>query len=58
MIFISADGQILRLAENNRPRSTTVVPSGGAVRAVLEVKAGTARRLGIGAGGRAVHLPF
>jgi uncharacterized membrane protein (UPF0127 family) len=58
MIFISADGRITRIAENNKPRSTTLISSGGAVRAVLEVRAGTARKLGITAGNMVEHLPF
>ena len=41
MIFIRADGRILRIAENTEPLSTGIVPSGGPVRAVLEVIGGT-----------------
>jgi uncharacterized protein len=52
MIFIRSDGRILRIAENTEPLSDRLVPSGGPVRAVLEVIAGTARRLGIEAGDR------
>jgi uncharacterized membrane protein (UPF0127 family) len=52
MIFIRADGRILRIAENTEPLSDRLVPSGGAVRAVLEVIAGTARKLGIAPGDR------
>ena len=47
MIFIRGDGHILRIAENTEPLSDRLVPSGGPVRAVLEVIAGTARKLGI-----------
>ena len=43
MIFIRADGRILRIAESTVPLSETLVHSGGPVRAVLEVVAGTAR---------------
>ena len=52
MIFIRGDGQILRIAENTEPLSTRLIPSGGPVRAVLEVIGGTARRLGIAPGDR------
>ena len=52
MIFIRADGRILRIAENTEPMSDRLVPSGGPVRAVLEVIAGTARKLGIAPGDR------
>jgi uncharacterized protein len=50
MIFIRGDGQILRIAENTEPLSTRLIPSGGPVRAVLEVIGGTARKLGIAPG--------
>ena len=52
MIFIKADGRILRIAENAKPMSTDVIPSNGPVRFVLEVIAGTSRKMGIAAGDR------
>jgi uncharacterized membrane protein (UPF0127 family) len=52
MIFIRADGHILRIAENTDPMSDRLIPSGGPVRAVLEVIGGTARKLGIVPGDR------
>ncbi len=52
MIFIRADGRILRVAENATPMSDNLIPSGGPVRGVLEVIAGTARKLHIAAGDR------
>ena len=58
MIFIRADGRILRIAENAEPMSTRQIPSGGPVLAVLEVIAGTARKLGIAAGDRVAHPIF
>ena len=58
MIFIRADGRILRIAENTEPMSTKQVPSGGKVLAVLEVIAGTTRKLGIVAGDRVAHRIF
>jgi uncharacterized membrane protein (UPF0127 family) len=58
MIFIRADGRILRIAENTEPMSTKQIPSGGPVMAVLEVIAGTARKLGIAAGDRVAHPIF
>jgi uncharacterized protein len=58
MIFIRADGHILRIAENTVPLSEALVPSGGPVRAVLEVVAGTARKLGIAPGDRVAHPIF
>ena len=47
MIFIQSDGRIRRIAENTETLSERIIPSGGQVRAVLEVVAGTARKLGI-----------
>ncbi len=58
MIFIRSDGRILRIAEATEPLSTRIISSGGAVRGVLEVVAGTARRLGIAPGDRVAHRMF
>ena len=58
MIFIARDGRIVRVAENAKPMSDDLVPSGRPVRAVLEVIAGTARKLGIAAGDRVVGSFF
>jgi uncharacterized membrane protein (UPF0127 family) len=58
MLFIRGDGTILRIAENTEPLSTRMVPSGGPVLAVLEVIAGTSRKLGIAPGDRVAHPIF
>jgi uncharacterized membrane protein (UPF0127 family) len=58
MIFIRGDGRIFRIAENTVPLSTRIIPSGGPVRAVLEVIGGTARKLGIAPGDRVGHPIF
>jgi uncharacterized protein len=58
MIFIRADGRILRIAENTEPLSTKIIPSGGLTRAVLEVPAGTAQKYGIRPGDRVAHPLF
>ncbi len=58
MIFIRGDGRILRIAENTVPLSEALVPSGGPVRAVLEVVAGTAKKFGIAPGDRVAHPIF
>jgi uncharacterized protein len=50
MIFIRGDGSILRIAENAEPLSDRLIPSGGPVRAVLEVIGGTVRKFGIAPG--------
>jgi uncharacterized membrane protein (UPF0127 family) len=52
MIFIRSDGRILRIAESTEPQSERIIPSGGPVRAVLEVVAGTAKKYGIVPGDR------
>ena len=58
MIFIRGDGRISRIAENATPLSDNLIPSGGPVRAVLEVIAGTARSLGIAPGDRVTGAMF
>ena len=58
MIFIRADGRILRIAENTVPESTALITSGGLARGVLEVAAGTARKYGIAPGDRVSHPLF
>ena len=58
MIFIKGDGRIRRIAENTTPQSRATIPSGGPVRGVLEVIAGTARKFGIKPGDRVAHPIF
>ena len=58
MIFITRDGRIHRIAENTEPLSERIIPSGGPVRAVLEVIGGTARKLGLAPGDRVAHPMF
>ena len=58
MIFIAADGRVVRVAENAKPMSDELIPSGRPVRAVLEVIAGTARKFGIAAGDRVTGAFF
>jgi hypothetical protein len=58
MIFIRADGRILRIAENTEPLSTKIISSGGLAKGVLEVIAGTAQKYGIKPGDRVAHPLF
>jgi uncharacterized membrane protein (UPF0127 family) len=58
MIFIRADGRILRIAENTEPLSTKIISSGGPAKGVLEVIAGTAQKYGIAPGDRVAHPLF
>jgi uncharacterized membrane protein (UPF0127 family) len=55
MIFIRADGRILRIAENTEPQSLNIISSGGLAKGVLEVIAGTAQKYGIAPGDRVAH---
>ncbi|MDE1936075.1 DUF192 domain-containing protein [Bradyrhizobium sp.] len=58
MIFIRADGRILRIAENTEPLSTKIIPSRGLAKGVLEVIAGTAQKYGIRPGDLVAHPLF
>lgn len=52
MIFIKADGTIVRIADDTTPFSTDSIPSGEPVRFVLEVRADTSDRIEIEPGDR------
>lgn len=58
MIFIRADGRIHRIAESTTPLSEATISSRGPVVAVLEVVAGTAKRLGLAPGDEVAHSLF
>lgn len=58
MLFIRDDGSIARIARDTKPHSLEQIPSGEPVRAVLEINAGLASRLGLAAGDRVVHPMF
>lgn len=58
MVFIRNDGTILSIARKTRPLSDTPVPSGGAVRAVLELIGGRAAEIGALPGDRVSHRIF
>jgi uncharacterized membrane protein (UPF0127 family) len=58
MIFIRKDGTIARIAENTEIKSERIIPSGEAVRAVLEVAGGTARKYGIAPGDKVGYPIF
>ncbi len=58
MVFIRDDGTIARVAADTEPLSTAIIPSNGAVLAVLELNAGTAARLGIKPGDKVQHPMF
>ena len=52
MLFLKADGSIAHIAHNAVPLDETPIESGAPVKAVLEVKGGTAAALGIKEGDR------
>lgn len=58
IIFVAADGRVVGIHENAEPLSLAPIRSPEAVRAVLEVNAGTARRLGLRNGDRLWHPLF
>jgi uncharacterized protein len=58
MIFIAADGRVVKVAEATEPLSEATISSGVPVAAVLEVVAGTAARIGLKAGDRVHHPMF
>ncbi len=47
IVFIDADGVVTLVAENAAPQSLSVISSGSPVRAVLELKAGIVRKIGL-----------
>ncbi len=58
ILFIAADGGIIRIARRTVPRSLEIIPSGGPIIGVLELLGGTADRLGLKAGDKVVHGLF
>ncbi len=58
MLFIDSDGRIVHIAERTVPKSLKTISAGRPVRAVLEVNAGTVRRLAIKTGDRLIHPLF
>jgi uncharacterized membrane protein (UPF0127 family) len=58
MVFIAGDGTIKSVHANAVPMSTDAIPSGAAVRAVLEINGGSAALLGIKPGDKVKHPIF
>jgi uncharacterized protein len=58
MIFIRADGTVHRVASDTEPHSERIIASEGDVTGVLEMTAGSARRLGLEPGDRVEHKHF
>jgi len=55
MIFIGADGRIIRIARNTEPHSLASIASGGPAIAVLELNGGISDALGLTEGQRVLH---
>ena len=58
IIYIRADGRIHSIARSTTPLSEALVPSGGPVKAVLEINGGLAERMGILPGDLVRHRIF
>jgi len=58
MLFIDRHGRIINIVERAVPGSLTVIPSRGRILGVLELNAGTVRRLGIETGDTVEHKIF
>jgi uncharacterized membrane protein (UPF0127 family) len=55
MLFIDAEGRIVRIVERTVPHSLETISAGRPVSGVLELNGGSASRLGIKPGDRVVH---
>jgi hypothetical protein len=58
MLFIAADGTVVKVAANTVPQSLATISSDRPVRAVLEIKGGEAARQGIAPGDHVLHAVF
>lgn len=58
MLFVAADGRVAKVVERTEPQSLKTIESGQPVRAVIELNAGTARKLHIAAGAQVLHPLF
>ncbi len=58
MLFVAADGRIIRIARQTQPFSLVSISSMGPVIAVIELAGGEAGRLGIETGARVLHAAF
>ena len=58
MLFIAKDGHVVSVKQNAEPMSESVISSGGEITGVLELNAGTAKRIGVKAGDQVHHPMF
>ncbi len=58
MLFLAADGTIVKIHPEAEPLSTRLIASDAPVKGILELRGGTARKLGIVPGDRILHPAF
>ena len=58
MLFVAANGKVMRVVEHTQPESLKTIDSGSDVIGVVELNAGTAAKLHIKAGARVIHPAF
>ncbi|MBI1272754.1 MAG: DUF192 domain-containing protein [Alphaproteobacteria bacterium] len=55
ILFLDSEGRIINIAENTQPLSTDMITSASPGKGVLELKGGTAAKLGLRPGDRVIH---
>lgn len=58
MLFVAADGRVLKVAASTTPQSLETIESGGLALGVVELNAGIAAKLNIRAGSQVIHPAF
>jgi uncharacterized protein len=58
MLFVAPDGKVTRVVENTEPQSLKTIESGAPVLGVVELAAGTVKRLKIAPGAQVIHPAF
>ena len=58
MLFVAANGRVMRVVEHTEPESLKTIDSGSDVIGVVELNAGIAAKLHIKAGARVIHPAF
>jgi uncharacterized membrane protein (UPF0127 family) len=58
MLFVAADGKVVKVVENTKPESLDTINSDGAVRGVIELNAGVAAQLKLRPGSMVIHPAF
>ncbi len=58
MLFVAADGRVIKVAANTTPQSLETIESDGLALGVVEISAGIAAKLNIRAGSQVIHPAF